>query len=135
MERFFSAIVNILVVKDMIWFTIITVFFVVCIAYSIYKGIVALIRFIKKQLNKPVISEEDLSDANQRADKWYSFYLQSCRALETAEQELEATKQELAATEDELFDLQQAHSELGTAYNELKDLLIENGIDPDLPQY
>lgn len=70
--------------------------------------------------------EEDLSYANYQAKKWFTLYEQTCRALES-------TNQELSATEDELFDLQQAHSELGTAYNDLRDILLENGIDPDSP--
>lgn len=72
--------------------------------------------------------DEDMLFSNQRANKWFELYSQSCK-------ELELTEQELSSTEEELFDLQQSYSELGTAYNDLKDILIENGIDPDLPQY
>ena len=81
-----------------------------------------------KMAQKEETYEVDLFYANRRADKWFALYEQTCRTLES-------TNQELSTTEEELFDLQQAHSELGMAYNELMDMLLENGIDPDLPQY
>ena len=72
--------------------------------------------------------EKDLSYANHSAKHWFAKY-------EQARQELEYVSNNLQCTEEELFDLQQAHSELGEAYNELRDLLMENGIDPDIPRF
>ena len=69
-----------------------------------------------------------IEDARIEAERWFSVYDHACK-------ELNATEEALRKAEDELFDLQQAHNELGEAYNELRELLIENGIDPDFPRF
>ena len=136
MESFFKAIAWVFIGGDMAWQTILFVVMCVCIVASICKGVIAIVRCARKAIkiiNTPQISEADLYDANQRAEKWYSFYLQACRAHEASERDLETTKQLLSATEEELFELQQNYNELGEAYNALKDILLENGITPDGP--
>ena len=63
--------------------------------------------------------DRDITYSNRQAAYWRAVY--------------EETLQELNKAEEELFELQQAHSELSEEYNDLRDILLENGIDPDCP--
>lgn len=72
--------------------------------------------------------EENLWRCARQSDRWFHEYQETVKL----NHEL---SEELSKAEEEIFELSQRCSELGEDCNNLKDILLENNIDVDAPQY
>lgn len=72
--------------------------------------------------------EKDIGYVQRQRDRWLHEYQETVKI----NHEL---SEELSNAEEEIFELSQRCSELGEYCNDLKDILLENNIDVDAPQY